>query len=227
MSRLFPAGAALAPVIAVVLLLAAVSPRIVLALEPRPLPDPDRTGGLPLMQALDQRQSHRQFASEPLGRQEVSDLLWATAGVNRAASGKRTAPSARNWQEIDVYVVVAAGVLRYEPDGHALVPVDDRDLRALAGRQEFVATAPLNLVFVADTTRMEGCPADRIDFYAGADTAFMAQNAYLFCASADLHCVVRALVDREALQAALALAPTQRVTLAMTVGRPAAGDAPQ
>lgn len=209
------------PALAVLAILFTIAgPTVLPAVEPGPLPAPDRSGGRPLMQVLDQRQSHREFAADPLPVQQLSDLLWATAGVNRSDSGKRTAPSARNWQEIDVYVVVAGGVLRYVPDRHALASVDDRDLRALAGRQDFVATAPVNLVFVADTERMEGCPPERIDFYAGADTAFMAQNAYLFCASADLRCVVRALVDREALHAALGLAPTQRVTLAMTIGPP-------
>jgi len=195
---------------------------VVLALEPGPLPDPDRSGGRPLMEALDRRQSHREFGDAPFPVQQLSDLLWATAGVNRAGSGKRTAPTARNWQEIDVYVVNADGAFRYEPGEHALRRVTDRDLRALAGRQDFVATAPLNLVFVADTDRMEGAPAELTDFYAGADTAFMAQNAYLYCASAGLRCVVRALVDREALGEALGLPAAQRVTLAMTIGPPPA-----
>jgi hypothetical protein len=206
------------------LLLATAGVPALLAVEPGPLPAPDRSGGVPLMQALAERQSHREFADAPLTTQQLSDLLWATAGVNRADAGKRTAPTARNWQEVDVYLTTPEGVFLYQPSEHALARIDDRDLRALAGSQDFVATAPLNLVFVADTARMVNCPADRFDFYAGADTAFMAQNAYLYCASADLRCVVRALIDREAFHAALGLTASQRVTLAMTVGMAPAGE---
>lgn len=208
----------------VLLLLATVGAPALLAVEPGPLPAPDRSGGLPLMQALAERQSHREFADAPLTTQQLSDLLWATAGVNRADAGKRTAPTARNWQEVDVYLTTPEGVFLYQPAEHALARVDGRDLRALAGSQGFVATAPLNLVFVADTARMVNCPPERFDFYTGADTAFMAQNAYLYCASAGLRCVVRALIDRDAFHAALGLTASQRVTLAMTVGVAPAGE---
>ncbi len=179
---------------------------------------PPGTGGRPLMDVLADRHTAREFAPEPLAAQELSDLLWAAAGVNRPESGKRTVPSARNWQEVDVYVVTADGVSLYLPAEHRLEPLLEGDLRPVTGRQDFVATAPLDLVYVADTDRMEGCPPDLVDLYSGADTAFMAQNVYLWYASAGLNCVMRGAIDRDAIHAALRLRPAQRVTFAMTVG---------
>jgi SagB-type dehydrogenase family enzyme len=184
------------------------------------LPAPQTAGGMPLMQALSHRQSTREFSGKALPLQTLSDLLWAAAGVNRANSGKRTAPSARDWREIEVYVATAEGAYRYDSRAHALRRVVARDVRALTGTQGFVATAPVNLVFVADHERMHGVsPADR-DLYLGADTGFIAQNVYLYCASAGLATVVRGSVDRDALSKALGLGPQQQITLAQSVGYP-------
>lgn len=190
------------------------------ASEPIRLPPPQMTGGMPLMQALHARHSTREFAGKPLAPQLLSNLLWAAAGVNRPDSGKRTAPSARDWREIDIYVATAEGAYLYEPDAHTLRWVVTRDVRALTGKQDFVATAPLNLVYVADQQRMPEADAEDIHRYAAADTGFIAGNVYLFCASAGLNVVVRGLIDRSALAAALGLAPHQQIVLAQTVGYP-------
>jgi SagB-type dehydrogenase family enzyme len=187
------------------------------------LPPPRMEGGMPLMQALKARHSTREFSAEPLAAQTLSDLLWAAGGVNRPESGKRTAPSARDWREIEIYVVTARGVHVYMPETHALRRVLDRDVRASTGRQDFPGEAPLNLVYVANTRRMADADEEQKAFYAAADTAFMAQNVYLFCASAGLGAVVRGAVDREALAVALGLGPHQRITLAQTVGYPGTG----
>jgi SagB-type dehydrogenase family enzyme len=184
------------------------------------LPPPQTTGGKPLMQALKERHSAREFADRPLAPQLLSNLLWAAAGVNRPESGKRTAPSARDWREIDIYVATADGAYMYDPNVHALKHVLARDVRALTGSQDFVAGAPLNLVYVADTRRMEGVSAEDVERYTAADTGLIAQNVYLYCASAGLNTVVRGLVDREALARVLKLAPSQRIVLAQTVGYP-------
>jgi len=184
------------------------------------LPPPQISGGMPLMQALQARQSTREFSSRTLPPQMLSDLLWAAQGVNRPATGKRTAPSAHDWREIDVYVTRADGVFVYEPDAHLLRKVLDRDVRALTGRQDFPAAAPLNLVYVADTRRMVDADAEQKAFYSAADTGFIAQNVYLFCASAGLGAVVRGAVDRDALAVALGLGPHQRIILSQTVGYP-------
>jgi SagB-type dehydrogenase family enzyme len=184
------------------------------------LPAPQTTGGKPLMEALGERRSTREFSSRALPVQILSDLLWAAGGVNRPDSGKRTAPSARDWREIDIYVVTAEGTWRYDADAHALAPVMAGDLRAQTGHQDFVASAPLNLVYVADLNRMGDADAEHKRLYSATDTGFVAQNVYLYCASAELAVVVRGSIDRDALARALKLAPNQRVILAQTVGYP-------
>jgi SagB-type dehydrogenase family enzyme len=185
------------------------------------LPPPQTEGGKPLMQALKERHSTREFSPEALPPQMLSNLLWAAAGVNRPATGKRTVPSARDWREIDVYVAMAEGMYRYDARANALQPVVARDLRALTGVQDFVATAPVDLVYVADLDRMEGAAAEQKEFYAATDAGFIAQNVYLFCASANLATVVRGSVERDTLAKAMGLAPHQRIVLAQTVGYPA------
>lgn len=184
------------------------------------LPPPQTAGGLPLSEALAARQSNRAFAPRPLALQELSSLLWAAAGVNRPDSGKRTAPTARNWQEIDVYVVLAAGTYRYDAAGHRLEGVRAGDLRAEAGIQEFVADAPVVLVYAADFARMTGASDDHRRFYAAVDTGFISQNVYLHCAANGLSTVVLGMVDKEALKAAIGLRPEQHVQLSQPVGFP-------
>jgi nitroreductase len=170
------------------------------------------------MQALKLRASSRAFAPDPLPPQTLSNLLWAAWGVNRPQEGKRTAPSARNWQEIDVLVVTAQGTYLYDAAGNALKPLVAGDLRARTGVQDFVKEAPVNLLLVADTSRMRGAqdPAPM----AHADAAFIAQNVYLFCASEGLAAVVRASFDGPALARALKLRDNQLIVLAQTVGFP-------
>jgi len=171
------------------------------------------------MQALKERRSVRDFAPDPISRQTLANLLWAAWGINRE-DGRRTAPSASNHQEIDVYVVIADGAYVYDAKANALKPVAQTDIRKLAGTQEFVATVPLNLVYVADTAKMGGGDEAGKVAMASADTGFIAQNVYLFCASEGLGAVVRASVDRAALAKALNLGPAQRITLAQSVGYP-------
>lgn len=185
------------------------------------LPPPETAGGMPLMQALKARHSTREFASKPMPPQVLSNLLWAANGVNRPHTGQRTAPSAHDWREIDVYVITADGAYRYDPPRHTLNRVAAGDIRALAGLQDFVATAPLNLAYVADLDRMSGANAEDKALYSATDAAFIAQNVYLYCASAGLAVVVRGWVDREALGAALGLGRHQRIIVAQTVGYPA------
>jgi SagB-type dehydrogenase family enzyme len=184
------------------------------------LPAPEMTGGKPLMQALKERHSSREFSSRTLPKQVLSNLLWAAAGVNRPATGKRTAPSARDWREVDVYVALAEGVYRYDSNEHNLILLKDEDLRAATGMQDFVGNAPVNLIYVANLNRMEDASPEKKNFYAAADTGFIAQNVYLFCASEGLATVVRGSVDREALASMLGLTDQQRVILAQTVGYP-------
>lgn len=185
------------------------------------LPPPETAGGMSLMQALNARHSTREFAGKPLPTQVLANLLWAANGVNRPDTGQRTAPSAHDWREIDVYVTTADGAYRYDPPTHTLVHVAAGDLRARTGVQDFVETAAVNLVYVADLDRMSGASAADKAFYSTADAGFIAQNVYLYCASAGLAVVVRGLLDREGLGAALGLKKHQRIILAQSVGYPA------
>ena len=183
------------------------------------LPPPVKVGGQPLMQVLAERHTSREFASDSLSLQTLSNLLWAAFGVNRE-DGHRTAPSARNWQETDLYVFLASGVYRYDAAANLLQPILSGDHRSAAGKQEFVGTAPLNLVYVADFARMgEAAPEDKIR-YSAADAGLIVENVYLFCASEGLSTVVRGMIDREQIAALLNLRNDQKVILAQTVGYP-------
>jgi hypothetical protein len=189
------------------------------------LPAPHRRGGLPLLQALRRRESQREFAPQPLPRALLSDLLWAAAGVNRPGLGGRTAPSAMNAQEVDVYVALPQALYRYDPQAHALRLALRSDVRRVTGYQDFVDTAPLDLIYVADHARMGLVPAARREPYAFSAAGAMAQNVYLFCASAGLATVIRAWFDAHALSQAMGLGADQQLLLAQTVGYPA-GAAP-
>jgi SagB-type dehydrogenase family enzyme len=185
------------------------------------LPYVKRTGGLPLRDALSRRASTRMFAGKPLELQTIADLLWAAFGVNRPDDGGRTAPSARNWREIEIYVTLSDGAYRYDPLLNRLDFIVSGDLRSATGVQDFAAEAPLNLVYVADHAKMEGASEAQRDVFAAADASFIAQNVYLFCAAEGLATVVRALIDRPALAKAMRLDRGQHIVLAQSVGYPA------
>jgi len=189
-------------------------------LKPLTLPAPQTDGGKPLMQALKERHSTREFSSAQLPPQVLSNLLWAAFGINRPDSGKRTAPSAMNWQEIDVYVALPDGLYVYDAKGNKLDPVLAQDVRGATGQQPFVKDAALNLVYIADLAKTGKASGSERDFYTGADVGFIAQNVYLFCASEGLGVVVRGSVDREALGRLMKLRPDQKILLSQTVGYP-------
>lgn len=189
-------------------------------IKPIKLLPPETDGGKPLMQALKERKSSREFASRQLTPQVLSDLLWATCGINRPDSGGRTAPTAKNMQEIELYVIKAEGAYLYEAKTNMLIPVLTGDIRGFTGKQPFVKDAPINLVFVADLSRMGGMSDQDKDFYAATDTGFASENVYLYCASAGLSTVVRGWVDKAELADAMKLGPDKRIVLAQTVGYP-------
>jgi len=188
-------------------------------LEPVQLPAPQTDIGRPLMQVLKDRSSTRGFSGEKLPAQVLSNLLWAAFGVNRPDSGKRTAPSAMNWQEMDIYVATADGLYVYDANRNQLNPVLRDDVRAQTGTQSFVKDAPLDLVYVADLAKTRGDSTER-DMYVAADAGFIAENVYLFCASEKLATVVRGSIDKPALAKTLRLRADQRIILAQTVGYP-------
>jgi len=139
--------------------------------------------------------------------------------VNRPETGGRTAPSAMNSQEVDVYVALAEGIYIYEPKPHQLKLVASGDLRGKTGGQAFATNAPVTLLFVADQARLSRSKPEGRAFYADVDTGYVSQNVYLFCASEGLGTVVHDL-DRAPLMAVLKLRPEQRIILAQAVGYP-------
>jgi nitroreductase len=183
------------------------------------LPAPKMEGGMPLMQALKERHSGREFSSEKLSMATLSNLLWAAWGVNRS-DGHRTAPSARNMQEMDVYVALSDGLFLFEPKQHQLQRILAGDVRAATGTNDYVKDAAANLIYVADLAKTNLKEPESIEFYTGADTAFLAQNVYLFCASEKLEAVVRGSIDRPALAKTMKLRADQKITLAQSVGYP-------
>lgn len=187
----------------------------------RTLCPPRFSGGLPLFDTLQRRQSTRSYTSAALSEQQLSELLWTAAGINRADGGARTAPYWRHIQVIDLYVAMDDGVWRYMPERHELVLHLPDDVRACAGIQDFVGIAPVELIYVAHGERMGDIGAEERRLYASVDAAFMGQNVYLYCASEGLGSVFRGAIDHARLTAALHLAPGQFVTFAQTVGHPA------
>jgi len=183
------------------------------------LPAPQMTGGKPLMQALKERQSIREYKTDSLTDQQMSDLLWAGFGINRPEIDHRTAPSAQNTQDIDIYVATEGGLYRYEAKPHRLVKESDRDLRPLTSGQPFAKVAPAQLIFVSDYARMPKVKPELRDLYAGVDTGCIVQNVYLYCASTGLAAVVHEL-EREPLAKAMNLRPDQHIVVAQTVGWP-------
>jgi len=184
------------------------------------LPAPQLKGGMTLMQTLQQRKSEREFSPKELPLQVISDLLWAANGINRPESGHRTAPSAMNMQEIDIYVAKADGLYLFDAQRNMLIQVAAEDIRALTGKQPFVKDAPLNLIYVADVSKMGKTSGADTDFYAATDTGFISENVYLYCASAGLATVVRGSIDKPALAKAMKLRPDQKIILSQTVGYP-------
>lgn len=183
------------------------------------LPAPVKEGGMPLMTALSKRHSAREFASEQLPLPMLSNLLWAGFGVNRPDGG-RTAPSALNAQEIDVYVALPSGAYLYDATANVLQLVSASDLRRVTGYQDFVDDAPLDLVFVTDHSRMKLVPVGLRESFASAAAGAISQNVYLFAAGNGLSTVIRAWIDREAIADALGLSHDQQVLLSQTVGYP-------
>jgi nitroreductase len=197
----------------------AAMPVAAFAQEARALPAPRKEAGKPLMQVLQLRRSIREYSQRPLSAQTLSDLLWAAYGVNRPG-GDRTAPYWRHIMVIDVYCAMADGVWLYDPKQHALRPHLAADIRAQTGMQDFVATAPLNLVYVVHGERMKDVSPEDRRLYGSVDAAFAGQNVYLYCASEGLASVFRGAVDYAKLGRTMRLEDGQFVAFAQTVGYP-------
>jgi SagB-type dehydrogenase family enzyme len=183
------------------------------------LPEPQKTGGMPLMEALSKRSTSRAFDTAALSTRQLSNLLWAAFGINRP-DGKRTAPSARNFQENEIYVLLKSGAYIYDAKNNMLNLVLAEDIRNLGGTQDFVKDAPVQVILIADLAKAgNGKPEEKL-YTANIDAGYISQNIYLFCASEGLATGARGSVDRNALTSKLKLRPEQNIIIAHSVGYP-------
>lgn len=181
-----------------------------LCAETKQLPAPDIKGGIPLMQAIDQRHSERSYDPERrIDDQTLSEILWAAWGMN--SGGKRTIATARNLQNMGLYLLTPEGTWRYEAATNTLVKVNDKNLIPLTARQSFVNDAPVHLLFTA-----------KDDTWGRCHVGSAYQNVYLYASSKGLATVVRGLIDADALTRELAgeLKDGEVVIIHQTVGWP-------
>lgn len=188
-------------------------------LESIKLPAPALSPDKPLMQALKERQTRREFADKPLTPQDLSNILWCANGINRPESGKRTSPSAKNTQDIDIYAVMKDGVYLYDAPKHELTLIASGDHILAAGTQPYVASAPLNLIYVSDLAKFDFMK-EREDklVAASVDAGHCSQNVYLYGAAANLSVVTRMSVQKEMMAGILKLRPQQIIIIGQTVG---------
>lgn len=184
-----------------------------------PLPAPKWDRNATLQQALQERKTVREFSGQPFSKEVLSGLLWAGFGINRPENGHRTAPSAMNSQELDVYVALPEGVFNYEPKSNVLKPLLGGDVRAKTSSQAFATNSAAVLVFVADFAKQTKARPESKERYATFDAGCIVQNVYLYCASEKLGAVVYDL-DQKAMGEVLKLRPDQRVIMAQAVGVP-------
>ncbi len=179
---------------------------------------PSQEGDMSLTEALQKRRSTRNYSGENLTDQQLSDLLWSAFGINRPEEMKRTAPSSRNQQEIDIYVFTRDGVFIYDAINHSIIRIMNEDLRKLTGRQDFVENAAVNLVYIADHSKSKSDDPVARSKTSHINTGFIAQNVYLYSATQGLGCVVRGNLDKDALAAKLNLKENQEIIVAQSVG---------
>lgn len=182
------------------------------------LPAPKRKGGKPLMECLNARHSTKEFdATKQLSNQQLANLLWAAWGFNRAE--KRTAPSSRNKQEIDIYVALKSGMYLWDAKTNVLKLIVAKDLRKDTGKQPYVENASVNLVFVCNIERCDtGGDKQKLTEATYANAGFISQNVYLFCASEGLGTVIRGYVPKEELAKTMKLTNDQMIVLSQSVG---------
>ena len=199
-------------------LLAAASPARA-EFETIKLAQPDfNAKGLTVIQALKNRKSDRAFADRELSLQHLSEVLWAAGGINRPEGG-RTAPTANNLQAIEVFAITKDGTYRYDPPSHELQPLTPGDHRASAGSQDYVASAPLNIIYAADLDKLRGDDT-RKRVVSGMDVGHFSENVYLYCASAGLNIVTRISLDPAVLAPLLKLDKNVVPIMGQTIGYP-------
>ncbi len=185
--------------------------------SPTPVPDMGSTGAL--LDAIKNRKSTNAFRSQPLPQEKLLELLWAAWGINRPESGKRTAPSAMNTQEIDLYVLLPEGAYVYDAQQNWLTFVSNQDLRAKTGGTQF-RDAPVHLLFVADYARYRTGTQVQKELWSSAHTGFIGQNVYLYCASEGLGAHFYVASNDAGLRDGLKLRTTQAILFGQAVGYP-------
>ena len=183
------------------------------------LNEPNKTGGSSVMEAFSNRKSVRAFSDKKLSTQELSDLVWAAAGINRSGSGLRTAPSWRNYQDIDLFVCFPEGMYFYNSKQHVLEPFAKGNFYPLiAADQPYVNDAPVILLLIADLSKMQDDNVLPQMVIAGLDAGIVSQNISIFCAGNNLITVPRGFMNREELIKVLKLKETQHIMLNHPVG---------
>ena len=191
------------------------------------LPTPQGDWEFPLMKALETRRTRRKWIPSYFTDQELSNLLWAACGIthketNRSKS-RRTAPSACNTQEIKVYVSLSSGVFLYDERKHQLIEVLSKDIRDRLGTQKMMKTAPLGLIYVSDFSKFSkilfGNDENKKLFISSADTGFISQNVYLYCAAVNWNTALLSLVDRERLHTIMRLGDHEKIIFTQIVGK--------
>jgi len=183
------------------------------------LPKPNLNRNSEVMEAFANRHSTREYAAKALTLNDLSDLLWAANGINRPEEGKRTAPSAMNKQDVDVYVVLPEGTYLYDAKAHQLNLVAEGDHRgAVAGGQAFVKSAPVSLLLVSDLSRLGDAKNTHTQLMGAVDAGTVSQNISIFCSAAKLATVPRASMDTAKLKSVLKLTDTQLPLMNHPVG---------
>ncbi len=182
------------------------------------LPAPNNNRGTSLMNALTQRASFRSWAEKEMDKQDISDLLWAANGINRPEKGLRTAPSAHNAQDIDIFLFSKERIYLYNPEQHSLITLKTGDFRSQIGRQNYVGKAPISLILVSDIRRFKKSDTGLCLNWAALDAGMISQNISLFCAATDMGTVPRTFFNDGQLRKLLALKNTQHIMIHHPVG---------
>lgn len=198
----------------------ALTGRTALANDATGLPEAEESGGMSLLKALSLRRSIRLYSEKTIEEEKLSTLLWSAFGINRRDSGGRTAPSWHGSVETDIYVADANGLRKFDPTTQATSAVLTEDIRKKTSPEPFVGIASLVLIYVADRARMYQASDEEQIQAAHVDAAIVAQNVYLYCASAGLGTCLVGGADKASLAQILKLPQTQIVTFVQPVGYP-------
>jgi SagB-type dehydrogenase family enzyme len=190
------------------------------------LPEPQKDLDFPLMKAIEKRRTKRKWQNSELSEQEISNLLWIACGVThketQRSKSRRTAPSACNSQEIKIFIALPNGVYLYDEKNHQLIQVQNTDIRDNIGTQKMMHSAPVGLIYVSDYSRLKTFQFKNDEqkwFTSTADTGFISQNVYLYCAAANLSTVLLGLVDREKLHRLIGLNEHEKIVYTQVVGK--------